>query len=406
MKKKRDVVINTPELNSMLTDIQVPLEGDVLLRSNEYLQLGCDLRDLTSLERLVSSAVELQNSLVLLTAEVSITYMDVEAADALIRWAGTLPDGEGTLHKVSPPTDIMPAQFCLLEQLLPDGIDHPFAQTMMAHFDKLQTPLRAVQQYPTITDQRKRFEDLGWSITSARNLWELWSSSEFASSTERKELDKLEPFDEWEEFALFGCHYFLLVAGTVQSSETSWIPRTGMTGTKVTLSSPSEPILDMEAYYEKYPRAQGCNRFATAIRIRSQSRSQDGISVFGGMGLTTRVNSVDEYTTDERGSLPFYSSGPPIFPSSRMCHTFTSIGGEGGLLVGGRTSPNNALADCWLFHKWMNLWERLDDLPVRLYRHQAVNLGGMHVLVSTGRIDSCTLSSSWYIVRLIRFLLY
>jgi hypothetical protein len=34
--KKRDVVKNTVALNSMLTNMQIPLEGDVLLRSDEY----------------------------------------------------------------------------------------------------------------------------------------------------------------------------------------------------------------------------------------------------------------------------------------------------------------------------------------------------------------------------------
>lgn len=105
MEKKRDVVKNTPELNSMLRNIQFPPEGDDLLRSDEYLQLGCDLRDLAGLERMISSVAKVQNSLVLLTAEVSITYMDVEAADALIRWAGTLPDGEDIPCKVTSPTD-------------------------------------------------------------------------------------------------------------------------------------------------------------------------------------------------------------------------------------------------------------------------------------------------------------
>ena len=36
MLKKRDVVTNTAALNSMLTNMQMPLDGDVLLRSDEY----------------------------------------------------------------------------------------------------------------------------------------------------------------------------------------------------------------------------------------------------------------------------------------------------------------------------------------------------------------------------------
>jgi hypothetical protein len=36
MLKKRDAVTNTTALNSMLTNMQIPLDGDVLLRSDEY----------------------------------------------------------------------------------------------------------------------------------------------------------------------------------------------------------------------------------------------------------------------------------------------------------------------------------------------------------------------------------
>lgn len=64
---------------------------------SRYLQLGCDLRNLNSLENILASTVNIQESLILLVAEVSITYMDVEAADALIRWTGTLPHGEPIL---------------------------------------------------------------------------------------------------------------------------------------------------------------------------------------------------------------------------------------------------------------------------------------------------------------------
>lgn len=98
MTKKRDVVNNTPELKSMLNNIQISSDGNVLLHSDQYLQLGCDLRDLCGLERSLSDAIDVRGSLVLLVAEVSITYMDVEAADALIGWAASLPYGKHTAY--------------------------------------------------------------------------------------------------------------------------------------------------------------------------------------------------------------------------------------------------------------------------------------------------------------------
>lgn len=58
--KKRMVVQNTSELNSMLTNVEVS-EGDVLFRSDQYLQLGCDLRDITNLERVLQDMVDIKN---------------------------------------------------------------------------------------------------------------------------------------------------------------------------------------------------------------------------------------------------------------------------------------------------------------------------------------------------------
>jgi len=95
--------------------------------------------------------------------------------------------------------------------------------------------------------------------------------------------------------------------------------------------------------------------------------------------------------------LPLPSHGSALVPSSRMCHTITDVGDSGALLVGGRASPDNALADCWFYHKWLHAWERVDDLPWPLYRHRAVPLGRGCVLISTGRVDSRHISQEYLV---------
>ena len=94
MMKKRDMVEHTPELKSAFTNVRLSAEGDVLLDSDRYLQIGCDLRDLTSLERILTTSLDIQNSLILFTAEVSITYMPLADADRLIQWTSSLPAGK------------------------------------------------------------------------------------------------------------------------------------------------------------------------------------------------------------------------------------------------------------------------------------------------------------------------
>jgi tRNA wybutosine-synthesizing protein 4 len=97
MVKKRDTVGSTIELQKALTNIELLAEGDVLLRSDQYLQLGCDLRDLDRLDKALASIFDVQTCQILLVAEVSITYLDVRYSDDLIGWASKLPHGKLSL---------------------------------------------------------------------------------------------------------------------------------------------------------------------------------------------------------------------------------------------------------------------------------------------------------------------
>lgn len=279
-----------------------------------------------------------------------------------------------------------------MEQILPDGIEHPFAKTMMAHFDKLNTTLRAVMKYSTTEAQSQRFQELGWKKVWIQNLWELWSSSDFLSPEERRFLDTIEPFDEWEEFALFGCHYFLLVADSTAMSSDTLDTSTGVCSSDSVGSNKRE----IQAVFSASPKGLGFRRFAAGLPIRGSNRTQKMVGNFAGMGLKSRMDSFDVYT-QEGTQLKSFPESSSAHPSSRMCHTITDLEEWGALLVGGRTSPDKALTDCWLYYKWINVWERVDDLPHPLYRHQAVNLGKGCLLISTGRVDSCTISHDYLV---------
>lgn len=95
MVKKCEIIDLTNLFRKMLTSFKISSPGDTItLRSDQYLAVGCDLRDTEKLKRALAEELDLENCLILCTAEVSITYMDVEAADALIGWAAKLRDGE------------------------------------------------------------------------------------------------------------------------------------------------------------------------------------------------------------------------------------------------------------------------------------------------------------------------
>lgn len=96
MKKKRAIVLQTPELRNLLgNDFTLGDEDkdDLLLRSNKYCQLGCDLRQLDKLRMTLESIINLPECAILFVAEVSITYMDTQSADSLIQWGSTVGRG-------------------------------------------------------------------------------------------------------------------------------------------------------------------------------------------------------------------------------------------------------------------------------------------------------------------------
>ena len=131
MEKKHKMIVSNPPLHELMPDLQSQPTGNTILsRSEKYLAIGCDLRQLDKLEAVLRKEFSLDDSSVaiLFTAEVSVAYMTLEAADAVLNWSTRFDD----------------VRFCLLEQHLPDGRDHPFAQTMLKHFDKLRTPLYAI----------------------------------------------------------------------------------------------------------------------------------------------------------------------------------------------------------------------------------------------------------------------
>lgn len=79
MVKKRTIVMNTPELRSVFEPLDADAGEHVLLQSNMYSQIGCDLRNTADLKKALSMCLGLSECTFMFVAEVSITYMEVKA---------------------------------------------------------------------------------------------------------------------------------------------------------------------------------------------------------------------------------------------------------------------------------------------------------------------------------------
>ena len=303
------------------------------------------------------------------------------------------------------------AEFCLLEQIIPQGPDHPFAKTMLKHFEKLNTPLKSVREYPTLDSQRVRFQSRGWEQVDLWDLWEAWAGDDFLSSAERSALDDIEPFDEWEELMLFGRHYFVMHAratrtpGASQSVNEESVKEESVKEESVKEESVKEesvkeeigyyvPILGMDMVPITHSKPIK-RRFGNAFVGSTLEGERFGYHMFG-LGNDSRSDTYDLYALNKTTSphkLPL--RGPP----PRMCSTLTDLGEYGLLLVGGRSSPGKAFSDCWLLSKMSQpTWTRTWDLPVPLYRHCATRLKGSSLsLIIGGRTGASGVSQDSFV---------
>ncbi|KIY00291.1 uncharacterized protein Z520_03976 [Fonsecaea multimorphosa CBS 102226] len=359
METKRDIIMSTPELRDLLHFSGSSCAGSdpsVLVDSEEYAAIGCDMRNLRTLERLLKSMLNLDECSVLCIAEDSTSFMPVCAADALISWSSRLSKD---------------VTFCLLEPCSPDQPDNPFTRKMTDHYAGLGTPLKSVFQYPDDRSQVQRFSNAGFIQIDYQFLWELWADPRFLSPSQRMELDHVEPFDDWEEFALWASHHCLVIA---QNSVHPILPgklfkaRANSVSSEASdisarTSSPYNPDSEHFAYRHYNDPGELCQRHhGSAYPIPDQ----DAVAIFGGAGskscLSTSAVCRPRHLNDET---------PVVLPpevGARCCHVITALNNGDNILVGGRLSPTQPLKDCWL--QKGNTWYRIHDLPEGRYRHR------------------------------------
>jgi tRNA wybutosine-synthesizing protein 4 len=204
----------------------------------------------------------------------------------------------------------------------------------------------------------------------------------FLTTSQRKSLDAIEPFDEWEEFALFASHYFLLFAGKGGFLREEGLYRVLLQ--EETFPSKTEDIKNLastaQVTFHSSTKHSERRRFAAATPFVGGA-----VAYHGGLGTKTRLNSCELILHNGNADIIIPSSLPALRP--RMCHTLTRLEGGRYLLVGGRSSPDNALADCWIYDH-SGKWCQVEDIVIPRYRHCAVGLPNSQVLVFGGKTSN------------------
>ena len=81
---------------------------------------------------------------------------------------------------------------------------------MVQHFQRRNSPLKCVHQYPTTEKHRERFLKHGWNNVYVKTIQDIWNR--FVDTNERVKLESVdEPFDEASELMLKCLHYVLII---------------------------------------------------------------------------------------------------------------------------------------------------------------------------------------------------
>lgn len=140
-RRKAALIASNVELRGMLDSTLPPHTGAIYMSSSRYRLLGIDVREESQMEEALSAAGLDWAAPTLILSEVVLTYMDTRWSDAVIRWAANL---------------LPQSLFVMYEQIHPHD---PFGRVMQEHFLKLNSTLHALQQYPDLCAQRRRFLD-------------------------------------------------------------------------------------------------------------------------------------------------------------------------------------------------------------------------------------------------------
>lgn len=359
VENKLKMINESDEILSVIGDVDSSARKDlgIVLSSKNYNLVGCNLRD-SKLFNEQLSTINTKATTNIFIAEVSLAYMKPEHANPVIANASKYHN----------------SHFIILEQLLPAGLQHPFAVKMMYHFDHLRSSLGCVQDYPLIKDQVKRFGEY-YSVVEANDLLYNWHN--LTTDDLKNKVSEIESFDEWEEFIVFCQHYVIVHATNNNINGNVYEKLEKKEEDKMQIES--EPTLEVSfqtsATFER--------KFPASCYLNGK------VFVHGGSGQT-RENSLISFDVD------FADIKPEAFtdcvkidshqttgdvPSPRMCHTFTSINDREGLLIGGRGRPGQKFADVYKFNAIDNSWHKLGELEAPVSRHSTAVLNEEEVLI-------------------------
>jgi O-methyltransferase involved in polyketide biosynthesis len=183
------------KLRSPRNDVSAPARshaGDFAFA--DYAFVSGDLRDVATLERkLVAAGLDLSRPTLVL-AECVLVYLRPQDSAPVIRWAAERLGPAGVV-------------FVALEHIRPRD---PFGTTMVRNLQARGCALLSIDAFPEPADQVRRFREAGFASATCWDMNQIYAH--FLAPAEVARIERLELFDEFEEWFLMQAHYGLVVA--------------------------------------------------------------------------------------------------------------------------------------------------------------------------------------------------
>jgi len=159
----------------------------------DYTLISADMRLINNLERKLTDCAIDFSAPTLFLAECVLVYMEPQHSQAILKWCAEKFTGG--------------CFFVNYEQIHPED---PFGQIMLSNMEDRGCSLLGIRAYPNLKSQEERFSQLGWRKVRAWNMNDIYGH--YLPKEEIKRVEKIELFDEFEEWRLILSHYCVVMA--------------------------------------------------------------------------------------------------------------------------------------------------------------------------------------------------